>query len=273
MLVTEVLELLIAKSPSVYTSESYKVSSSKFQEAIKSLADPLLPIRAYGLTILKTMVLCKDPIAKDKMELILNIFLEQLEDSDSFIYLNAVKGLSALTDVYPSFSLSRILERYLDIEGYTMDYRLRIGECILQTIQRSGQSFSKIGKPILEAISKVLRDDQKEIRSSAMSCLAMISETDPLSLLPYLYQIMDYFTNLLIFEKSVETRRGALFNFCSLIHGLGTSIFTSIPKDIIEQLQTRLEHVAETDHDILTRSHAQIAIAEMESIIAEYLKI
>lgn len=59
-----------------------EISNSKFQEALKALGDPLLPIRAYGLNILRTMILCKDTVAIEKLDLILTIFLEQLEDSD-----------------------------------------------------------------------------------------------------------------------------------------------------------------------------------------------
>ena len=39
-------------------------------------------MRAYGLNILRTMVLCKDQVAEEKLDLILTIFLEQLEDTD-----------------------------------------------------------------------------------------------------------------------------------------------------------------------------------------------
>lgn len=62
----------------------------------------------------------------------------------SFIYLNSVKGLSALTDKYPRTSLKRIVSRYKD-QNYSLDYRLRIGEVLMQTIQRSGSTFAKYG--------------------------------------------------------------------------------------------------------------------------------
>ena len=64
----------------------------------------------------------------------------------SFIYLNSVKGLSALTDKYPIMSLKRIVSRYKDGQNYNLDYRLRLGEVLMQTIQRSGNTFAKYGR-------------------------------------------------------------------------------------------------------------------------------
>lgn len=108
-----------------------------------------------------------------------------------------------------------------------------------------------------------MHDEKKEMRSSAMSCLAMISQEAPLSLLPIIYQVMQYFTNLLIFEESVETRRAAVFNFASLIKGMDESFFTYVPPDIVVSLQRQLEYIEATDQDILTKSHARDAISQV----------
>jgi hypothetical protein len=64
---------------------------------------------------------------------------------DSFIYLNSVKGLASLTDVFPIETLKRIVERYVDETVFTLDYRLRVGEVMMDTIERSGASFAKYG--------------------------------------------------------------------------------------------------------------------------------
>jgi hypothetical protein len=111
------------------------------------------------------------------------------------------------------------------------------------------------------------------MRSSAMSCLATIAQTAPLSLLPYLYQLTDYFTNLLIFEKSVETRRAALYNFAALIQGLDASVFSTLPRDILNRMQVQLEYAADSDQDSLSRSHAQSAVDHMNALLFDYLEL
>lgn len=277
-LADEVRLLIISKSKdddygrNKVRNNSSDTSNAKFQEAIQSLADPLLPIRAYGLNTLRGLILNEDYIVTERLDLILNIFLEQLGDEDSFIYLNSVKGLSALTDKFPKQTLMGIVSRYKDNQNFSLDYRLRVGEALMQTIQRSGTTFAKYGKihstdllgtPILESILKVLHDEKKEMRASAMSCLAMISQEAPLTLLPIIYQVMQYFTSLLAFEDSVETRRAAVFNFACLIKGMDQSFFTHLPSDIISSLQRQLEYIEATDQDPLTKSHARDAISNV----------
>ena len=119
------------------------------------------------------------------------------------------------------------------------------------------------GAPILESVLKVMHDDNKEMRVSAMSCLAMISQEAPLTLLPIIYQVMQYFTNLLVFEDTVETRRAAVYNLAALIKGMDGSFFTNVPSDIISSLQRQLEYIEATDQDPLTKSHARDAISQV----------
>nr|KAJ3419738.1 transmembrane and coiled-coil domains-containing protein 7 [Polyrhizophydium stewartii] len=123
-----------------------KKARDQFREALKNLGDELLPVRAFGMSVLRQLVLDRSAVARENLESIISIFLDLVEDEDSFIYLNAVKGLSALTDVYAPQTLSRIAKRYMDKESLTLDYRVRIGEALMQTIHRSGQVFPKHGK-------------------------------------------------------------------------------------------------------------------------------
>ena len=108
-----------------------------------------------------------------------------------------------------------------------------------------------------------MHDEKKEMRASAMSCLATISQEAPLTLLPIINQIFQYFTNLLIFENTVETRRAAVFNFCTIIKGMDQNFFTHLPKEMIASLQTQLEYIEATDKDALTRSHARDSISNV----------
>jgi hypothetical protein len=70
-----------------------------FDQAMKDLTDPMLPVRAHGLIVLRRLVLEKDPAALSRLDVICNIFHSQLRDTDSYVYLNAIYGLSALADV------------------------------------------------------------------------------------------------------------------------------------------------------------------------------
>ncbi|KAI9469900.1 MAG: hypothetical protein EXX96DRAFT_587901 [Benjaminiella poitrasii] len=135
------------KMSSSVTKSSLETSKQKYRDAMKSLQDDLLPIRAHGMGMLKEMALAKDPLVSsgEGLSQLLDIFIRLVQDEDSYIYLNAVKGLSAMTDAYGNEIIKKLGDIYKD-DQQKLDNRLRIGEALLQTIQRCGDALGKYGK-------------------------------------------------------------------------------------------------------------------------------
>ncbi|PKC03470.1 hypothetical protein RhiirA5_451319 [Rhizophagus irregularis] len=131
---------LLNSEESIQRQESLK----KYQEAMDALQDEILPIKARGIVILKEMVLEKDPLMNEDVNLnrVLDIFIQMIQDEESFIYLNAVKGLSSLTDIHGEKIMRKLMTIYSN-NNQKIDNRLRIGEAILQTIQRCGEALGK----------------------------------------------------------------------------------------------------------------------------------
>ena len=80
-----------------------------YQKALKLLQDPLLPVRAHGLLLLRQLVSSPARENEDEREraereaiiralhpAILSIFLQAIQEDDSYVFLNAVQGLAAL---------------------------------------------------------------------------------------------------------------------------------------------------------------------------------
>ncbi|KAJ3020795.1 transmembrane and coiled-coil domains-containing protein 7 [Thoreauomyces humboldtii] len=225
----------------------------EFEEALRELADDLLPVRAHGMHLLRGLILKRDPVLKEKLGEVTEIFLNQIRDEDSFIYLNAIKGLSALTDVYPLSTLCNIVSRYTEAD-VDLDYRLRVGEALMQTIQRCGDAFAKY--------------------CDSLSLLSLVAETSPLALLPFLRQIVTYVSSLLLLEQTVETRRGAASLLLGLVHGLGRKgiLFAEENRDVANEIKTRLE-ILEQESDETTRLKAVEAIGELSDLVQERLGI
>ncbi|KAI9092616.1 armadillo-type protein [Phlyctochytrium arcticum] len=248
---------------------SRQSSADVLRECLADLQDDLVPVRAHGMFHLRNLILEADPVVEEKLDSLTTAILDQTDHPDSFVYLNAVKGLSALTDVYPKETLQSIVARYTD-QSYSLDIRLRVGEALLQTIQRCGEVFPKYAPAILDPILRVLHDTTTEIRSSALSLLACIAETAPLSLLPFLYQVLSYLKTVLATGKEpVETRRGAVVALLSLIRGLNTQLLTSevIPQSTLKEITTQLRNTSELDPDDLTKGHARRALADLKEIV------
>lgn len=148
---------LVNNDTSRRSDDPLAASREKYQEALKLLQDPILPVRAQGLSILRQLVAGKEALLSTDTALlpaVLDIFVQAIEDEDSFLYLNAIQGLCAMVDVYGRRIAKRLLEIYLGGgkevgEGEKgrkeLDKRLRIAESLNQVVQRAGEAFAVFG--------------------------------------------------------------------------------------------------------------------------------
>lgn len=118
----------------------------KYTTALSYLRDPLIPVRAHGLYLLRELILDRAPIVD--ITNTARLLITMLKDGDSFVYLNVVKCLAALTDRH-SKTVTRVLvaayqndSDVLDLgERLGLDERLRIGEALLGTVQKLGHAL------------------------------------------------------------------------------------------------------------------------------------
>lgn len=150
-----------ASSGTENVSDTLQASRATYQEALKLLQDPILPVRAQGLSMLRSLVDSKDALLttdKALVPAILDIFVHAVQDIDSYIYLNAVQGLSGMVDQFGKDISRRLAALYTggdpDSVGEgekgvkELDNRLRVGEAIIQVIQRAEKALPAYGKSI-----------------------------------------------------------------------------------------------------------------------------
>lgn len=135
-----------------------------YQKALKLLQDPILPVRAHGLLLLRQLV--SSPRSRNAEEAsstvdpalvpaILSIFLQAIQDEDSYIFLNAVKGLAAMADIFgkevlrgliADFTNKTIGPHAVTMTQPDLDTKTRIGEALQQVIRRCGSALGLYGK-------------------------------------------------------------------------------------------------------------------------------
>lgn len=154
-----------------------EIEMEKYASALAALQDTLLPVRAHGLHILREMILAKSIVltqsrggenAERELDHALDIFVQHVQEPDSFIYLNAVKGLAALTDVHGPDILRKLVRIYANEDGkQQLDTRLRIGEALVQTVQRCGEALGGYLDVLLPGLYKVMNTaiDKKVIEA------------------------------------------------------------------------------------------------------------
>lgn len=143
-----------------------------YQKALKLLQDPILPVRAHGLLLLRQLVSSRPhaPAPTTDSALvpaIMSIFMQSVLDDDSYIFLNAVQGLSAMVDAFGKDVLGNLLETYThNLSGSSVgtlskqevDAKVRVGEALGQVIRRCGDALSVYGMP--ERVNFNVTDDR-----------------------------------------------------------------------------------------------------------------
>lgn len=79
----------------------------------------------------------------------MDVYLQSILDKDSYIYLNAVKGLAAMADALGKEIFRTLVREYSDTKDFSgdrLDRALRIGEALGTIIQRAGKAFSANGE-------------------------------------------------------------------------------------------------------------------------------
>ncbi|CDS13877.1 hypothetical protein LRAMOSA06051 [Lichtheimia ramosa] len=250
-------------------SDGLDASKEKYREAMKALQDELLPVRAHGMAMLRDMVLARDPLVSsgEGLDNVLDIFIRLVQDEDSYIYLNAIKGLSALTDTHGNEIIKKLGAIYSD-DTQTLDNRLRIGEALLQTVQRAGDALSIYVKNLVKPLETVLNRSQMDVhlRVSALSILSTACQTCPVALSGMLHALVDWVLTILEVEKAPEIRRAATVVIISLFRGMASETLYSYPSEYLKRTYRTLRYIEDTDPDELTRHQARAALADLDVI-------
>lgn len=171
--------LASTSSPSENSSSKSDINSDEdpkaiYQKALTLLQDPLLPVRAHGLLLLRQLASSKSPSQKDPVKLtpaldpalvpgVLSIFLQSIQDEDSYIFLNAVQGLAAMAEGFGKEVLRGLVADYVrGLDGVgagalnqgEVDVRVRIGEALGQVVKRCGETLPSYGATFSRARRK-----------------------------------------------------------------------------------------------------------------------
>ena len=241
-------------------SNEIDAQKTMLSRAITSLNDPLVPIRAHGLYLLRQLVEMRSEVIS--LDFVINLHLVQLKDPEPYIYLNVIKGLGALIE-WEEIPVLKILCGLYRSKDTELDERLRIGEVLLKYIQLANETFAgESAELVVESTLSVIRthDEDNRIRMSAMSLLGICCKVHPLGLIGHLEAALDCAIGILNLETSKEQaimRRAAVMLIQDLIIGTSETDKVEFPKKYQRQISTLLKYVEHTDNDIFVREQIQ----------------
>ncbi|KAJ2777095.1 hypothetical protein GGI15_004619 [Coemansia interrupta] len=254
----------------------------RFNAAVRDIRDELVPVRAHGIIELRNMVLARSSVlAGDRLDATIGLFVDMAKSSDSFVYLNAIRGLAALADAHGRRFIPRLVAMYCghDSDGLSLDEHVRVGEALLQSVQRAGMMLGEYAELVVPALLAVVqRADEGHVdeavvrRHSALAILAMCAETCPLALQRWVGEITSTLEDILLVNAgsagdAAVVRRAAVVVWQSLVRGYGDRVGRLVEPDELRRIYRVLRRVAEGDADEITRLQAQIAVADLDDLV------
>lgn len=233
--------------------------ASSVEEALKMIANPLIPIRAGGLIQLRRFLLREDKDAMEKLPFIMDTFVTHLSNSDSYVYLGAIQGLSAIADVQFDLAMPKLAEQYKNPKR-SLEVRLNVGESILQVARRLAQALPKYASEFFSLLLvSAQKDPEALMRASSLSNIGEVCEMLRFGLLPYIEEIMAMIYDILLVEKDPHVRRGSVHLLRQLFKGLSKDILVVIPSHL-KRIYTLLEAIEDSSDDLILREHATGAL-------------
>ncbi|WVQ82276.1 hypothetical protein IAT38_004404 [Cryptococcus sp. DSM 104549] len=182
-------------------SDPASQTMATYMQALTLYNDPVLPVRAHGLNMLKDLVSTPD-FDRALLPEIVELFMEAIEDEDSFINLNAVQGLSAMVDALGKEVFETLMEIYKEgVDSLRKEWKeeeederedavetvLRLGESLDQVIDKTGDALGIYANEIIPTLMAVFPDASLPtiVRTSSLSLLTTCARVSYLTVLPW----------------------------------------------------------------------------------------
>ncbi|XP_052541812.1 transport and Golgi organization protein 6 homolog isoform X3 [Tympanuchus pallidicinctus] len=209
-----------AAAPSAESS-----APAQLHELLLSAYDPQVPVRAAALRSLSSLIMQRDPEALQIQEKILQVFLENLQHEDSFVYLSAIQGAALLSSEYPEQMLPILLARYGHPVQGTEDStaavtRMKLGEVLMRVTRALGDLVIKHREPLIHAFLRGARNPDSTLRASSLSNLGELCQRLGFQLGSVIHEVSSCLTAIAKTDPEAEVRRAAVHVVVLLLRGL-----------------------------------------------------
>ncbi|NWX56371.1 TNG6 protein, partial [Promerops cafer] len=245
------------------------------QELLVSAYDPQPPSRAAALRRLASLVTQRDPEALRLQEKLLQVFLENVQHEDAFVYLSAIQGIALLSSEYPERILPVLLAQYEWPARGTEDTvaavtRMKLGEVLMRVTRALGDMVFQHREPLIRAFLRGARDPDSALRASSLSNLGELCQHLGFQLGSIIQEVTCCVTAIARTDPEAEVRRAAVHVVVLLLRGLSDKV-TEVLRDVLRDLYRLLKHVATAERDAATVLHAQLALEELDAAVRRVL--
>uniref|UniRef100_U3JJP8 Transport and golgi organization 6 homolog n=1 Tax=Ficedula albicollis TaxID=59894 RepID=U3JJP8_FICAL len=245
------------------------------RELLLSAYDPQPPSRAAALRQLASLVTQRHPEALRLQEKLLQVFLENVQHEDAFVYLSAIQGIALLSSEYPERILPVLLAQYECPAQGTEDAmaavtRMKLGEVLMRVTRALGDMVFQHREPLIRAFLRGARDPDSALRASSLSNLGELCQHLGFQLGSIIQEVTCCVTAIARTDPEAEVRRAAVHVVVVLLRGLSEKV-TEVLQDVLRDLYRLLKRVVTTERDAATVLHAELALEELDAAVRRAL--
>ncbi|XP_050100324.1 transport and Golgi organization protein 6 [Anopheles aquasalis] len=250
-------------------SESEELSDSSFSNAFSLCSDPEPYCKVYGTTLLLKLLKEKDKETVTQRHSVLILALANLRSEESYAFLNSVRLLVALCDVLEADVIDALMKEYLS-ESNELDYRLKVGEATVKTVETLGPFAIRHRDVLLNGFLTGARHRLDEIRTSSLANVGTISRILSYQVHNFFYELFLIISLIMESDKYLPARRAGILVLAQLIEGMdGLMDF----QEYLLPIYRFLKHVINTDNDDVTKLQAAVALDHLKAKTKDFLTI
>ena len=267
-----------------YTTQKETMISNEYDNAIKDIQESEVPIKGHGLISLTNLVSKKNLNVIKNFDQIIEIFKSGLEEEDTYLYLQSVKGLAACAFVNHHPVIKALTEEYVLLEDsklpeeVVLKKRTKLGEALVEVTKTTGELTVVHMNALLNPFLHLLRNNptphpDHTIRASCLYNIGDICKNLEFNITGIVNEIFDCLLNILKSDQNVEVQRAGVLACAMILQGLGAkgSIQVLGREGLLLDLQRTL--IAMRDNlritDDAVRQHIYLALEEISKVAKE----
>ncbi|BHF70312.1 Transport and Golgi organization protein 6 [Sparganum proliferum] len=241
----------------------------KLASAFELLRDSLLPVRGHGLIEMSRLLESRDPAVRGFEDKIYEVLVKQLDEEDSYLYLNAVRGLSALGNAFTDRLLPVLLHHFHSPKptASRIEFRLKMGEAIVRVLRDLGQMAVNYRDLVMSGLLKASSDPDEYIRAASLSNMAEIARLLRHGIQPVVYEICGVIEDHLKHDSSPCVRRSAAFLAArGLFQGApGDPLPSFLPADVLRDVHRLLSDQSRIERDPSVLEQIEAALGQLHA--------
>merc|ERR1712059_23958 len=268
----------LKKQKELRKNKSKEAAMSKYEAALYDVSDPLLPVQGHGLISLARLVEEKDQETLDNLDKVRLLFQSNLEDSDSYIYLNAIKGLvvcaihrpdPVLEVLVREFGLASDRKMENKDDEQEMQLRTKVGEALVQITRDLGELTPHYKNLLLNSFFSVANDPDPLVRASGLSNLGEVVRNLRFSLGGVTGETLLHLASSSRDQDS-GVRAAAAMVLTMVLQGLGRDAFTVLGS-CLRDIYRELKLLCSSENDETVKVHLGMALEEVDNIVKCFL--